>query len=121
MRKGKTKMVHFRENSNVRRFPKFFKIDISIYPTFSCLTLDPCSLPPSSPSILSYMDTISLTKLEQCCHLLRHTIVTTREYRRRVRRIIGYQAALEEEEEDNNSYVVNSAIYKCKLVKFLHR
>eukprot|EP00091_Calanus_sinicus_P014776 TRINITY_DN32461_c0_g1_i1.p1 TRINITY_DN32461_c0_g1~~TRINITY_DN32461_c0_g1_i1.p1 ORF type:complete len:161 (-),score=33.16 TRINITY_DN32461_c0_g1_i1:216-674(-) len=48
-------------------------------------------------------------------------IVSTSEYKRRVRRIIGSQGVLEEEEEDNNSCIVNSAIYKLKLVQFLNR
>eukprot|EP00091_Calanus_sinicus_P003647 TRINITY_DN13808_c0_g1_i1.p1 TRINITY_DN13808_c0_g1~~TRINITY_DN13808_c0_g1_i1.p1 ORF type:complete len:150 (-),score=30.36 TRINITY_DN13808_c0_g1_i1:43-492(-) len=43
------------------------------------------------------------------------------EYKRRVRRIIGSHEILEEEEEDNNTCIVNSAIYKFKLVQFLKR
>jgi len=66
------------------------------------------------------VDTISLTKLEQCCHLLRHTIVTTREYRRRVRRIMGSKEVLEEEDETLLN-VENSLKYKSKLVKHLKR
>ena len=107
--------------------------------------------PPILSIILSYMGTISLTKLEQCCHLLRHTIVTNREYRRRVRRIIGSQAILEEEEEEDQELmeeevmeeeedkqplvaksqliydeeeqtsVNNSLYYKVKLLKFIKR
>jgi hypothetical protein len=69
----------------------------------------------------SYMDTISLTKLEQCCHLLRHTIVTTREYKRRVRRMMGSHEILEEEAEQKQAEYETSFYYKKKLIQHLKR
>eukprot|EP00092_Neocalanus_flemingeri_P052681 GFUD01061660.1.p1 GENE.GFUD01061660.1~~GFUD01061660.1.p1 ORF type:complete len:125 (+),score=31.24 GFUD01061660.1:37-411(+) len=59
--------------------------------------------PPIISVLLPYLDTISLTRLEQCCHLLRHTVVSTREYRRRVHRMMSQQYMLTEEEEDKQT------------------
>ena len=58
------------------------------------------------------MDTISLTKLEQCCHLLRNTIVNTREYKRRVRRMMGNHEIMGEEAEQNQAEDETSFYYK---------
>ena len=79
-------------------------------------------LPPLILSILlSYMDTISLTKLEQCCHLLRRTVISTREYRRRVNRMMSKDVLLLEEKEDKQTEEENSYYYKRKIVQYLGR
>merc|ERR1719508_121221 len=79
-------------------------------------------LPPLIISILlSYMDTISLTKLEQCCHLLRNTVITTKEYKRRVKRMMNTNLKLLEVEEDKQIHEENSFYYKWKIVQHLKR
>eukprot|EP00092_Neocalanus_flemingeri_P084316 GFUD01105919.1.p1 GENE.GFUD01105919.1~~GFUD01105919.1.p1 ORF type:complete len:149 (+),score=33.79 GFUD01105919.1:57-503(+) len=65
--------------------------------------LESLLLPPILSVLLPYLDTISITQLEQCCHLLRHTVVSTREYRRRVHRMMSQQYILTEEEEDKHT------------------
>ena len=70
--------------------------------------------------LLSYMDTISLTKLEQCCHLLRNTIASTRENKRRVNAMMNNHLQ-SNEEEDNQSEEENSIQYKLILVRELRR
>merc|ERR1719153_432922 len=78
-----------------------------------------------SPSIisilLSYFDTFSLTKLEECCYLLRSTVISTKEYKRRVRRQMNSSVILGTEVQEQQTDVESSFYYKCKLVQFLNR
>eukprot|EP00092_Neocalanus_flemingeri_P040753 GFUD01044368.1.p1 GENE.GFUD01044368.1~~GFUD01044368.1.p1 ORF type:complete len:162 (-),score=28.85 GFUD01044368.1:20-505(-) len=76
--------------------------------------------PPIISVLLPYLDTISLTRLEQCCHLLRYTVISTREYRRRVNRMLS-NCMLLDEEEDKQTDVENSLYYKHAVVQYLRR
>jgi len=85
------------------------------------ILLEPCIL----DMICDYLDVWSISKLEECCHLMRELVAENKMYRRRVKRIVCLRDPgdwIQEEWEDGgDSLEQNSRYYKSKLFGYEYR
>lgn len=75
--------------------------------------------------ICDYLDVWSISRLEQCCHLLRGLVVENKLYRRRVKKIVCLRNPdewiQEEWEDQGDTLEQNSRYYKSKLFGYEYR
>ena len=85
------------------------------------LLLEPCMM----DKILDNLDVCCISKLEECCHLMRELVVENKMYRRRVKRIVCVRSAnawiQEDWEDDGDTPQQNSRYYKSKLFGYEYR
>ena len=85
------------------------------------LLLEPCML----DMVCDYLDVWSISRLEECCHLLRGLVVENKLYRRRVKKIVCLRTPgdwiQEDWEDEGDSLEHNSRYYKSKLFGYQYR
>ena len=85
------------------------------------LLVEPCML----DMVCDYLDVWSISRLEECCHLLRGLVVENKLYRRRVKRIVCLRTPgdwiQEDWEDEGDSLETNSRYYKSKLFGYEYR
>ena len=84
-----------------------------------CILLDLMLEPSLMDKILDHLDVWSISKLEECCHLMRNLVVHNKMYRRRVKRIVCARSKddwiQEDWEDEGDTPDQNSRYYKSKL------
>lgn len=119
-----------RMTKNLVNMKKFFKStdrseDDGYDPTQPCPLLDLLLEPCMMDKILDNLDVWSISKLEECCHLMRELVVENKMYRRRVKRIVCVRSAndwiQEDWEDDGDTPQQNSRYYKSKLFGYEYR
>eukprot|EP00092_Neocalanus_flemingeri_P070424 GFUD01086435.1.p1 GENE.GFUD01086435.1~~GFUD01086435.1.p1 ORF type:complete len:196 (+),score=67.70 GFUD01086435.1:79-666(+) len=94
-------------------------------PTEPSPLLDLMLEPSMMDKILDHLDVWSISRLEECCHLMRDLVVHNKMYRRRVKRIVCARSEedwIQEDWEDGgDTPEQNSRYYKSKLFGYEYR